>query len=410
MYDIDFSNIKKQISFNIKFLIIIIFFILMLIFAIFRPNIKRLIKSYDKKTYAYKVDINQSLDSEGNKYYIPVYYYEVKNKKYVCESSNGESDTPREGENIVYYKSDNPNICMTEYESKNRNTGVLTIFILTFVFVLIYFINRILKLNKMIKSLKKLNMTGKLIKGIPYKLIDTKIVANGRKIYAPVISLTNTDGKTIELVGNPRFDYITSDKDNLVDLVIDLNGSKNYYIDFEINRLNGITNEDDYYHEGMILNNIDDSFCHCSYVKDRENQMKFEKMEECLAAVIGKFSLIPKIIGTIILILVILFNLSFLKEKNIYKDYKTTEGTVDEVKNCLKDDEKFCDYVYLYNVNGKKYKITDRSSFDRVEVKIYYDVDNPKKAVIASSNSITFNIIIILICLVTIYKINRKKN
>ncbi len=413
MYNIDFSNIKKQISFNIKFLVIITFFILMLIFIVFRPNIKRLIKNYDEKTYAYKMDINQGMDSDGDRYYKPVYYYEVKNKKYVCKSSNGESDMPNEKENIVYYKSNNPNICMTEYENKNRNVGIITIFILIFGSVLIYFIKQISKLNKRKKSLEKLNMTGRLIKGIPYRLIDTKNVNNGRKIYAPVISLKNTDGQIIELIGDPRFDGITSDKDNLVDLVIDLNGSKNYYIDFEINRLDGTTKEDDYYHEGMVFNNIDDDFCYYPYIKNQEIQTKNEKKAEELVGVMGKFrkifSLITKTIITIILVLEILFNLSFLKEKYKYKDYKTTDGTISEVKNCSKDDEEFCDYVYLYKVNGKKYKITDDFPYNREEVKIYYDANNPEKAVIASSNSITFNIIIIIICLIIIYKVNRKK-
>ena len=412
MYDIDFSNIKKQISFNVKFLVIIIFCILMFIFVIFRPNIKRLIKNYDEKAYAYKININQGVDSEGNKYYKPIYYYEVNDNKYVCESNNGESDIPSEKQTIVYYKSSNPNVCMTEYESKNRYVGIIIIFILIFGTILIYFVKQILKFNKRIKSLEKLNMTGRLIKGIPYRLIDTKNVVNGRKIYAPVITLKNSAGQTIELTGDPRFDGITSDKDNLVDLVIDPNDSKNYYIDFEINRLDGTIKEDDYYHESMVFDNIDNS-CYYTYIKDKERQIKLEEKALDLVELIGKtrnkFALIGKVIITIILVFVILFNLSFLKEKYKYKDYKTTDGNIFEIKNCSKEDEEFCDYIYLYKVSGKKYKITDNFPYNREKVKIYYDANNPKKAVIASSNSISFNIIIVIICLIIIYKINKKK-
>lgn len=58
---------------------------------------------------------------------------------------------------------------------------------------------------------------------------------NNRRIIAIQIDYKLPTGNVIRLKGEPRYDLQSYDEDGLVDLLIDLNDIKNYYIDFNIN-------------------------------------------------------------------------------------------------------------------------------------------------------------------------------
>jgi hypothetical protein len=67
---------------------------------------------------------------------------------------------------------------------------------------------------------------------------------NDRVIQKLMVDYKLPNGSIITLQGDPRFDNKVSDSDGLVDIVIDENNTDNYFIDFEINRLNGNRPED----------------------------------------------------------------------------------------------------------------------------------------------------------------------
>ncbi len=79
-------------------------------------------KKYDSQTKAYQIEQNRRLDSDGATVYYPTYYFKVNGNNYECESKTGSSTVPDENKNIVYYDSNNPTKCMTEYE---KSTGLV---------------------------------------------------------------------------------------------------------------------------------------------------------------------------------------------------------------------------------------------------------------------------------------------
>jgi hypothetical protein len=80
---------------------------------------------------------------------------------------------------------------------------------------------QIRKINKKIKALKELNMRGKLIKGLTYRLVDSHISINDVPLKVLVVDYTLPNGNKIELKGDSRFDRKLRDEDGLVDLLID---------------------------------------------------------------------------------------------------------------------------------------------------------------------------------------------
>ena len=135
-------------------------------------------------------------------------------------------------------------VCMKEY-SKSNNYIILAFMIIPIAFILAAVIN-INKVNKRIKIIMELNQTGKLIKNLPYRLENSDMVVNGVAIQRPVIDYTLPSGTTITLYGDARNDKKYFDADGMVDLLIDENNPNNYFIDFEINRLNGNLPQDYY--------------------------------------------------------------------------------------------------------------------------------------------------------------------
>ena len=95
------------------------------------------------------------------------------------------------------------------------------------------------RVKKRVEQIKRLNQRGKLVKGMPYRLLDLGVKANGAQVKRPVVVYTLPSGNAVTLVGDARFDGRMADADGLVDLVIDESDPENFFIDFEINRLTG---------------------------------------------------------------------------------------------------------------------------------------------------------------------------
>lgn len=246
MYDISIKNVKKGKNVYYVFLLVGLLF-LTILGAILVSGYTKL-NSLNATTTSTRVEIKSYINDEGNTMYSPVYYYEVGGKEYICSSNSSSSINPGTSNKTVYYDSNNPSKCMTEY-SKSSNNLILIFMLIPCIFIVIAIIN-IRKISKRIKAINELNRNGKLIKNLPYYLENTGIVINGVQIQRPVVDYTLPSGSTIKLYGDARHDRKTADADGMIDLVIDENNPDNYFIDFEINRLSGNLPQD-YYNQNM---------------------------------------------------------------------------------------------------------------------------------------------------------------
>jgi len=117
----------------------------------------------------------------------------------------------------------------------------------------IYLIN-IKNINKKIKIINELNKKGKLVKNLPYRLENTGMTLNNRRIKRLVVDYKLSTGTVITLYGDARHDRKHYDEDGMVDLLIDESNPENFYIDFEINRLTGNLSQDYYQQNQTDLN------------------------------------------------------------------------------------------------------------------------------------------------------------
>lgn len=232
MYDISTKNLRKGYGFYSIFLIAGLFFLsIIVISTIYQYNIQN---KLDSSVMSKSVRI-RSYNDEGITMYSPTYYFIVNNKEYICKSDSSSSIEPERNNTRIYYYSSDPAICMTEkYSVIDFITLIYSIIPIVSIYIAVKNIN---KINKRIKAVKELNYKGKLIKNLDYELGFTGMSKNGVHIQLPIVNYTLPNGNTITLYGDPRHDNKLSDADGKVDLLIDESNPDNYFIDFEINRI-----------------------------------------------------------------------------------------------------------------------------------------------------------------------------
>lgn len=119
---------------------LIIFFCILLFLGVgvYLTFISGNVNKYDSQTVAYKIDINESRDIDDNVTYYPTYYFSVSGVEYKCEAKSGSSTYPKENKNKVYYDSNNPEKCSTEYEKSTNTFAGIICFILALVMLFIF--------------------------------------------------------------------------------------------------------------------------------------------------------------------------------------------------------------------------------------------------------------------------------
>ncbi len=146
------------------------------------------------------------------------------------------------------------------FESKNSPyiDGILTsaLGILVVAAFMTVFIIIIINRKKKIKRLEELNKIGKLIKGIPYRLVNSNTYSGDDPLSQIEIKYILSSGKEVTLHGDPISNSKKVERFGKADLVIDENNPDNYYVDFEINRLLGNTSADYYVNPNGEENNI----------------------------------------------------------------------------------------------------------------------------------------------------------
>ena len=242
MYDINLKNVKKSKGFFAVFLVAGSIFLAVMIMILVSSKFKE--NKLDASVMSKSVEITESRDSEGSIMYSPIYYYEVGGEEYTCKSSFSSNIYPSKDNKLVKYSSEDPGLCMTEHD-KSGNGIMLFFMLIPIIFIAVGAINMV-KVDKRVKKIKELNIKGKLVKGLPYRMENTGAYVNNVPIQRPVVDYVLPTGSVVTLQGDPRHDRKSFDADGLVDIVIDESDPTNYYIDFEINRLTGNL-ETDYY-------------------------------------------------------------------------------------------------------------------------------------------------------------------
>ncbi len=239
MYDINYKNLKTE-RILYRTCIYMGILILLILDGIIAINIIRK-KSFDSYVVTRHIEIESHENSDGDTMYKPVYYYNIDGKQYKCKPSSSSSYISKIRNGKVYYDSKNPSKCITDYSLKeNKILLILNIIPIGFIIPGVLLTS---KVNKKIKRLKKLNETGKLVKGLPFDLENTNLSINEQALQRIRVEYRLPTGELATLTSSQIFKKSDS---STVDLLIDENDTNNYYIDFDINRKNGNL-PDDYY-------------------------------------------------------------------------------------------------------------------------------------------------------------------
>lgn len=136
----------KNIKSNVLLIItIIIFGGVGVYLTFFASNISK----YDSKTKAYKIEVSERYDDDHSNYY-PTYYYKVNGEEYTCESNSGSSIYPNTKKNMVYYDSNNPKKCLTQYDKKNGKIIGFAFLLCTLLLIVLFIKNQKDKENEYI--------------------------------------------------------------------------------------------------------------------------------------------------------------------------------------------------------------------------------------------------------------------
>lgn len=187
----------------------------------------------DTYTTATKIEFNSHWTNSNNKpktiMYSPVFFFNVNNKEYFCSTGSSSSYKPNLFDSKVYYNSQNPEYCISEYNLIQDSilAGIffivaLPIFIFGFYILICAIIGR--------AKNKKLRKNGQLIKGIPCMIIPSNITVNNRQGY--IIEL---EYQGLKYRSETKFDIDTRRTE--ADLLIDPLDVKNYFIDFDITQI-----------------------------------------------------------------------------------------------------------------------------------------------------------------------------
>lgn len=241
MYDIKLDN--KKIALDIYSTFFIVGLVMFLGFGAFILHDRLKEKNMDSEVMSHYVEIKENLSSDGTKY-SPVYYYEVNGKEYKCETSVSSKKKPSKENKKIKYKAEKPSYCILK--GGNMGKGFVVMGLGFPMLCMILGIKDTIKILVRIRTIKKLNKTGKLIKNLPYHMKCVGTDPNDKKLMKPIVAFTLPDGTPLVLEGDVRYDLKHSDADGLIDVIIDEKNPKRYFMDFEINRLTGNLKEDYY--------------------------------------------------------------------------------------------------------------------------------------------------------------------
>lgn len=228
VYNVDLKKARGPLSFGIIFTLVGVLF-LVIMGGIFISSFNKK-NSMDAETKATNIVWEEHYDSEDGTTYSPNYEYEVNGTIFVCHSST--SSSIKSGDGIIYYNSNNPGDCMTDFD--NNTNGFLFIFLLLPIIFIVVGALQLKKCFTKVKIAKELAKSGILVKNLPYQLVNSNISVNNVPLKCICIAYKFPDGVLREIKSEPLKGNILSDADGMCDLLYDANNYNNYFIDFNI--------------------------------------------------------------------------------------------------------------------------------------------------------------------------------
>lgn len=189
------------------------------------PNSVKM-KDMDKETKAFHIIDNCNVNNNGDNTCKPIYEYSVDGVNYTCHSKISSSNI-NHNKNKVYYNSNKPSSCITEFDNSITNIFkyVIIVPIIIFIIGIIFVIKNIIRNRRYIY----LSKNGTLYKDLSFDIVKTNESVNGVKLSYPKVTWND---KVIK--GEKTTDDL-KDYDK-IDLLIDPNNSKNYYLGFNITK------------------------------------------------------------------------------------------------------------------------------------------------------------------------------
>ena len=224
MYNIEYKPYTATCIMGLIFISISLIFIC--VFGFFSYSTDSKMKDMDKETRAFHIVDNCSISNDGDQTCKPIYEYNVDGVNYTCHSTNNSSNV-NHSKNKVYYNSSKPSSCVTQFDK-----SLVTIFKIVLIIPLILFITGVVFVVKNIIRNRRymyLSKNGTLHKGLSFSIVKTNASVNGKKVTYPKVTM---NGKVF------KGDNTTEDlKDyKKIDLLVDPNNYKNYYLGFNITK------------------------------------------------------------------------------------------------------------------------------------------------------------------------------
>lgn len=151
-----------------------------------------------------------------------------------------------------------------------KSDGPRFIILIPTIFMLVGIVP-IIKIILRVNKVKKLNKIGSLFKNVPYQLVPSGMSVNNVQILKPVVDFMMPNGQIIKLEGDARHDKIHSDADGMIDIVIDLDNPNNFFMDYNIDRIEGNRSEDYYIDLEDLYNNPDKTIKMKMHVQESDN-------------------------------------------------------------------------------------------------------------------------------------------
>ncbi len=226
--DLGEISVEKQLLFFKAFLVCIFTFAIFIL-GIFIKHDYDTKAQTDSYTEAKRIENIETRNKDG-KIYKHYFYFDVDGKEYEHKTSVSSSERNIK-ETKVYYNSQNPDICITEYELANLvifeiAAGLLGVFdVLCILFICFTVFRR--------NSLRnKLKISGVLLKDCEYIKEHTNIQINGRPVYKLVVNYTMENGQKYTFSCRKIANDITSCK---IDVIYNPQNLKEYMMDFNLN-------------------------------------------------------------------------------------------------------------------------------------------------------------------------------
>lgn len=168
----------------------------------------------------------------SKKYYAPLFYYNVNGEEYTCLSRAHSVYFSIPKESKIYYDSQNPSSCISEYEVSLTYEITKIIALMT---LPIFLIGLIISLSLLATKLKikKLKKNGQLIKGLPCRIKNSSFGIMDLVGFYIQIDYKTKEGTVLALKSDIKYHkhIVNIGK---ADLLINPINPNEYYIDFNI--------------------------------------------------------------------------------------------------------------------------------------------------------------------------------